>query len=329
MPTNLPPEAAEVESRYRAAKTTSDKIACLEEFIAVIPKHKGTDKLRADLRRRLSKLRESSSKEKKKGSRQESSFHIDKEGAGQVVVVGPTNVGKSALVAKLTHANPEVMDAPLTTWNPTPGMMPFENIQIQLVDTPPLTRDYIQPEMMELIRTSDFILLVLDLQADTAQQLDDTLSLLEEHHIAPYQSKDSYHDQERLNFIPILVLVNKYDDESYDEDFEICRELLEEDWDLLPVSVTTGRNLDSLKQALFDGLEIIRVFSKPPRKPPDLDSPFVVKMGITVEEFAAKVHQDFSKGLKSSRVWGSATHDGSMVGRDHVLQDGDVVELDI
>ena len=328
MPTNLPPEALEAEQRYRAAQSVAEKIACLEEFISAIPKHKGTDKLRADLRRRLSKLK-SAAQSQKKVSRQESPFQIDKEGAGQVVVVGPANVGKSALVASLTNATPEVADYPYTTWTPTPGMMPMENIQIQLIDTPPLNRDYVEPELIELIRRSDLILLVVDLQGYPIRQLEDTIALLQEHRIMPHHLKDRYTEQRRLTFLPLLVLVNKNDDRSTDEDFEVLCELFEEAWPLLPVSATTGRNLERLKQVVFEWLEIIRVYSKPPGREPDLNAPFVLKKGSTVEEFAGKVHQDFLEQLKSARVWGSGVYDGQMVGRDHVLHDGDVVELRI
>jgi ribosome-interacting GTPase 1 len=328
MPTNLPPEALEAEQRYRAAQSVAEKIACLEEFIGAIPKHKGTDKLRADLRRRLSKLK-SAAQSQKKVSRQESPFYIDKEGAGQVVVVGPANVGKSALVAALTNATPEVADYPYTTWTPTPGMMPMENIQIQLIDTPPLNRDYVEPELIELIRRSDLILLVVDLQGYPIQQLEDTIALLQEYRIMPHHLKDRHTEQRLLTFLPLLVLVNKNDDQSTDEDFEVLCELFEEAWPLLPVSATTGRNLERLKQVVFERLEIIRVYSKPPGKEPDLNAPFVLKKGSTVEEFAGKVHQDFLEQLKSARVWGSGVYDGQMVGRDHVLHDGDVVELRI
>jgi ribosome-interacting GTPase 1 len=328
MPLNLPPEAVEAEQRYRAAKSVAEKIACLEEFISTIPKHKGTDKLRADLRRRLSKLK-SSAQSRIKVSRQGSAFRIDKEGAGQVVVVGPTNVGKSALVATLTNATPEVADSPFTTWKPTPGMMPMENIQVQLVDTPPLNRNYVEPELLDLIRKSDLILLVVDLQADPVEQLEDTIALLQEHRIVPRHLKDRYIEQRRLTFVPLLVLVNKNDDEDSDEDFEIFCKRLEDDWPLLPVSTTAGRNLERLKQVMFERLEIIRVYSKPPEKEPDLSAPFVLKKGSTVTEFAGKVHQDFLERLKSARVWGNGVYDGQMVRRDHVLHDGDVVELRI
>jgi len=328
MPTNLPPEYFEVDRRYRAARSPEEKIACLEELLGTIPKHKGTDKLRADLRRRLSKLKAASQTRKSVG-RQVSAFRIDKEGAGQVVLVGPANVGKSALVAALTNAIPEVADYPFTTWTPTPGMMPVEDIQIQLIDTPPLNKDFVEPELMHLIRRSDLILLVVDLQTYPIEQLDDTIAILQEHRIVPRHRQDRYTEQRRLTFIPLLVVVNKNDDESSDEDLEVLRELLEDDWPLLPVSATTGRHFERLKQAVFERLEIIRVYTKPPGEAPDLSAPFVLKRGSTVGEFAGKVHQDFIQNLKSARVWGSAVYDGQMVSRDHVLQDGDVVELRI
>lgn len=328
MPTNLPPEYFEVDKRYRAATSPAEKIACIEEMLSIIPKHKGTDKLRGDLRRRLSKLK-TASQAKKGVSRRESAYRIDKEGAGQVAVVGPANVGKSALVATLTNATPEVADFPFTTWKPTPGMMPVENIQIQLVDTPPLNRDFVEPELLDLIRRSDLILLMVDLQTDPVEQLEDTTALLSEHRIVPYHLKERYTQQRGMTFIPLLVLANKNDDEHSDEDFEILCELLEDDWPLLPVSATTGRNLELLKQAVFEQLEIIRIYSKAPGKEPDFTAPFVMKKGGTVEDFAGKVHKDFIEKLKIARVWGDGVYDGQPVGLDHVLHDGDVVELHI
>jgi ribosome-interacting GTPase 1 len=328
MPTNLPPEYFEVERRYRAAQSPGEKVACLEELLSTIPKHKGTEKLIGDLRKRLSKLRSAAQTRKGAGKR-DSVFSIDKEGAGQVMIVGPANVGKSALVTALTNATPEVSNAPYTTWRPTPGMMPIENVQVQLVDTPSLGRGFVEPELLNLIRRSDLILLVVDLQADPFQQLDNTVAFLHEHRIVPHHLKDRYIEQRRLTFVPLWVLVNKNDDENSDENFGIFCELLEGSWSLLPISATTGRNLERLKQIVFESLGIMRIYSKAPEKEPDFNSPFVLKTGSTVEEFAGKVHRDFFEKLQSARVWGSALYDGQMVGRDHVLHDGDVVELRI
>jgi ribosome-interacting GTPase 1 len=328
MPANLPPEYLEAEKRYRAAKNPTEKLACLEDMLTLLPKHKGTDKLRADLRRRVSKVKVAS-QAKKGASKRESAFQIDKEGAGQVVVVGPANVGKSALVARLTNANPEVADFPLTTWKPTPGMMPVENIQVQLVDTPPLNRDYVEPELLDLIRRSDLILLVVDLQTDPVQQLEETVHLLEENRIVPSHQRDKYEEERLLKFIPFLVLANKNDDESTDENLEIFRELTDNDWPMISVSTITGRNLEMLKNTLVDKLQIIRVYSKAPGKEPDLTAPFVLKRGSTVEDFAGKVHKDFVDKLKIAKVWGDVVFDGQMVQRDYILRDGDVVELHI
>jgi ribosome-interacting GTPase 1 len=327
MPTNLPPEALEAERRYRAAQSHQEKLASLEEYISLIPKHKGTDRLRADLRKRLSKLKSSS--KGRKGAGRVSPFHIRKEGAGQVAVVGTTNVGKSSLVAALTNATPEVSPSPFSTWRPTPGMMPVENVQIQLIDTPPLNKDYVEPELFNLLRGVDLILLVVDLQAGPIRQLEDSLEVLEEHRIIPLRRKEQFAEQRGLVFKPFLVLVNKNDDERTDEDFEILCELMEEDWGCLPISLTSGRNLEQLKQMVFQRLEIIRVYSRAPGKEPDLTSPFVLKRGSTVADFAEGVHRDFYENLRSARIWGSAAFDGQMVQKDHVLRDGDVVELRI
>jgi len=326
MPTNLPPEAVEAERRYRAAETIDEKIATLEEYISAIPKHKGTDHLRADLRRKLSKLRETA-RSRRRTTKQVSLYHIDREGVGQVVIIGPPNVGKSALVANLTNANPEVAEYPFTTWTPTPGMMEVENVQVQLIDTPPLNREFIEPEMLNLLRRADLILLMVDLQGFPIQEIEDSIAILEENRIVPSHRQEQYQGERRPTVVPLLVLANKCDDERCEEDFEVLCELLEGEWPLLPISVSTGRNIEQMKRAVFEQLGVIRVYAKPPGKEPDLSAPFVLDNGSTVEEFAAKVHRDFVVNLKSARLWGSGTYDGQMVGRDHVLHDGDVVEL--
>jgi small GTP-binding protein len=328
MPTNLPPDALEAERRYREAETVEDKVVALEEYIGLIPKHKGTDHLRADLRRKLSKLKAAAQGRKGSG-KQASAYHIDREGAGQVVVAGTTNVGKSALVAALTNADPEVSEAPYTTWTPTPGMMVVNDVPVQLIDTPPLSRDYVDPEFMNLVRRSDLVLIVIDLQTYPLQELEDAAAILEVHRIVPAHRQERYSSEQRLTFKPFVVVVNKADDEGLDEDWEVLCELLADEWPLVPVSALTGRNLEQLKQMVFERLNVIRVYSKPPGKEPNYNAPFIMKKGGTVEDFAGRVHKDFLDQLKAARVWGSGVHDGQTVSRDHVLHDGDVVELRI
>ena len=179
MPTNLPAEYYDIEERYRAAGSPAEKILYIEEMLSVIPKHKGTDKLRADLRKRLSKLK-TQTDSRKSSSRQVSPYHIDNEGAGSAVVIGPPNVGKSSLVTALTNASPEIAAYPFTTRAPMPGMMLIDNVQVQLIDTPPLNPEVPNPQLIDLIRRSDLVLLVVDLQAYPIAQFQDTLALLED-----------------------------------------------------------------------------------------------------------------------------------------------------
>ncbi|MBN1178045.1 MAG: 50S ribosome-binding GTPase [Anaerolineae bacterium] len=326
MPTNLPADYYKVEEEFRTATSPERKIALLEEMLSIIPKHKGTDRLRGDLRRKLARLKEGAESRKGTG-KQVSLYQIDREGAGQAMVVGMPNTGKSALVAGLTNATPEVADYPFTTWVPTPGMMPIEDVQVQLIDTPPLSQEFIDPDMLSLIRRSDLVLIVIDVQAYPLEQLDETVEILAENRILPPHRAHTYTGQRRVDVIPMLVVVGKTDDEAWDAEFEVLRELLGDEWPLIPLSIVTGRYVDRFKQAIFDALGIIRVYSKPPGKPPDFNRPFVLKQGADVEELAGKVHKDFLEQLKAARVWGSGAFEGQMVGRDHVLHDKDVVEL--
>ncbi len=328
MPTNLPPEYYEVEEKYKAAESPAERIRLLEELISTVPKHKGTDKLRAEMRRRLSKMR-SAAQAKSKISHHQSIFQIDKEGAGQVIIIGVSNVGKSALLTALTNATPEVADYPYTTRAPVPGMMDYEGVPIQLIDTPPLDREYIEPELFDLIRRADIILLMLDLQTYPDEQFKQTMAVLWDHGIAPKRLKDQIETESSMLYIPFIIVANKSDDEASDDLFLVFCELLEEDWACIPISAATGRHLERLKQAIFQGLGIIRVYSKPPGEDVDLGAPFILKKDSTIEEFAGNVHRDFIKHLKLARVWGSTNFEGQMVSRDYVLADGDVVELRI
>jgi len=328
LPANLPPAYFDAENRYREAKTPAGEIAALEEMLAIMPKHKGTDKLKADLRRRISKLK-SKKQEKKKLGRKDRDYKIEREGVGQAVLIGLPNVGKSALVKALTNADPQVADFPNSTWKPTPGMMHFEDIQIQLIDTPPINKEYMESWFFDIARNTDIILIIVDVQTDPMQQLEDTVSFLEEHRIAPRRLSHPYEDKNCWTLLPFLVVANKSDDQSAEENFEIFKSLLEDNWPLIAVSAKTGNNFEALKKTLFNILEIIRVYTKTPGKEPDLTAPFVLKKGSRVEDLALKIHKDFLDNLKYARVWGKQVYDGQMVHKDHILNDGDVVEIHI
>jgi len=328
MPANLPPPYFEAEKRYREAKTPEDKIEALEEMLTIMPKHKGTDKLRADLRRKIAKFK-SQAQQKKGGGKQSTAYQIDKEGAAQVVVMGAPNTGKSSLVGTLSNAQPEVADFPHSTWKPTPGMVPYENIQFQFIDTPPVNRTYVDPWMADLIRRSDLILLLVDLQADPLGQLQETLDVLAQLRIYPDGCPVPQDLPKRPFIKKTLVAVNKVDSQDDLEDFQAFVELAECPLPCVPISTRTGFGLHDLLDRTFEVCDIIRVYTKAPGKEPDRTAPFVLPRRSTLQDLAEKIHKDFVHKLKFARIWGTELFDGQMVQKDYVLQDGDVVEIRI
>ena len=328
MPANLPPHYFEAEKRYREAKNPEEKIEHLEEMLTIMPKHKGTDKLRADLRRKISKFK-AQSQQKKGASRRETAYSIDREGAAQVTVIGPPNTGKSSLVTALTNATPEVADFPHTTWKPTPGMAPFENIQFQLIDTPPITREFMDPWMGDLIRRAEILMVLLDLQGDPLQQFEDTFAILKDLRVFA-EGMPVPGDLKKVPFMKkILVVVNKVDGPEAEEDFQVFLELAEVGLPVLGISVYTRHHLEALIEKIYQMSGIIRVYTRAPGKEHKQDAPFVVPRESTLEELASKIHKDFASKLKFARIWGDQVFDGQMVQRDYVLQDGDVVEIHI
>jgi ribosome-interacting GTPase 1 len=328
MPANLPPMYFDAEKRFREARTPESKIEALEEMLTIMPKHKGTDKLRADLRRRIAKLKELA-QQKKGGAKRDAAYVVEKEGAAQVLVVGAPNTGKSSLVAALTNASPEVGEFPHTTWRPTPGMAPYENIQFQLVDTPPITRDYLDPGMSDLMRRTDILLILVDLHDDPLQQLEESLTILQELRIYPVDFPIPGSLKKPPFIKKILVAANKVDNEDHLEDYHAFLELSEVDLPCTWISSGSGRNLNGLLQSLYELSGIIRVYTKVPGKEPNKKAPFVLPKMATLEELAAKIHKDFVSKLKFAKIWGTGVFDGQMVQRDYVLQDGDVVEIHI
>jgi ribosome-interacting GTPase 1 len=326
MPTNLPPDYFEIEKRFRTAETVEERITLLKEMMSVVPKHKGTDHLRADLRKRLAKLNQETQSQKSK-SKRDSIFRIPKAGAGQILLVGPSSVGKTSLWRALTGTGGADAAIPGMTWEPTAAMMPLGNIELQLVDTPPLSRDFSEPRLRDLIRRADMLLLVVDLEQDPIEQLEETADLLQDYRILPRHLQAETFADSPVTVLPILVLVNKCDRAADVEVYSLFCALLDDEWPCLPVSAVSGRNLESLKEKVFSQLELIRVYTKMPGQAPDLTTPFAFRKGSTVEDLAGKIHKDILQNMKYARVWGTIVHDGQMVQRDYQMQDGDVVEI--
>jgi uncharacterized protein len=328
MPANLTPQYLEVEKRFREAKGTEEKLAALEEMLAVIPKHKGTEHLRGDLKRRLAKLKDDAEQARRR--RGGFSISVDSEGAGQVVLVGPPNSGKSALVSILSKAPTEVGEYPFTTRKPIAGMMPYVNVQIQLVDLPAVSDTYMEPWVPSLVRPADLCLLVGDLASGAVlEELEQVLAILERGKlklVAPGDAKAPEFGWARKRAI---LVANKADAPGAEDTLEILRSVYDSRFPVVSVSAQTGQGLEALRRAIYDSLNIVRVYCKPPGEEPSMKSPVVLPRGSTVLEMAESIHKDFAHQLKYARIWGSGKFDGQRVQRDYIVQEGDIIEIHI
>ena len=326
MPANLPPQYFEAEKRYRSAREPDEKIAALEAMLAIMPRHKGTDRLHAVLRRKIAKF--SQEAERKSATARRAGFYITREGAGQVMLIGPANTGKSRLLAALTEAIPEVAEYPFTTKIPMPGMMKFEDIQIQLVDTPPIGRKEVRILLANVLRNADLIAIVVDLSLEPVSQIEAALQGLREARIEPLTDDE-------LQVTPgsyarkMLIVGNKNDSADSSRNWERLRSQYVKLFPLVSISAREGRGLEEFKKTIYQALNIIRVYTKTPGSKADLTDPMVVEKGTTLEEAAEALHKDFYQNLKYAVIWGSGKYDGQRVSKGHVLQDGDIVEFHI
>ncbi|HSJ06413.1 MAG TPA: GTPase [Longimicrobiales bacterium] len=341
MPANLTPVYREAEAAYKAAVSREEKLAALEEMLRVIPKHKGTEKLQADLRSRIAKLKREPAK--KAGAGRGTSHRIPAEGAGQVVLIGPPNAGKSSLVCRLTKAQPLVAEYPMTTREATPGMMPFGDIAFQLVDLPPLCDEHVENWVYDIIRGADLAWVVLPIDdppggLETAERLLAARAIELVPVSGPFggqaapEDGDGHDDADGgrrpgWTRLPAFLVVTGMDRPAAADDLEVATELLGDGWTVTGISTVTGAGLGVLGDRTFDALDVIRVYTKEPGHEADRERPFTLPRGATVEALARAIHGDIADGLKSARIWGPSAFDGQRVRGDHVLADGDVVEL--
>jgi len=327
MPANLPPTYHAAEDRYRAAVTPEEKLVALEEMLRLMPKHKGTDKLQADLKSRIAKLKP---QPRKKKVTRGFSHHIPKEGAGQVALVGPPNSGKSALVRGLTHAHPQVAEYPMTTRDATPGMMAFEDTAFQLVDLPPICDEHVEAWVYDCIRTADMTWLVLTAESSLeGLELVERLLATKAIALTPVGATPPAEPRPGWTYKKALMVVTGLDRPGAREDLELLDELLEIPWPKLGVSSVSGEGVAALGRQTFEALGVIRVYSKQPGKPADREQPFTVARGSTVGELARTIHQELAEHFQFARVWGAQVFDGQKVRSNHVLNEGDVVEIHI
>jgi ribosome-interacting GTPase 1 len=328
MPANLTADYLDAEKAYKAAKTSDEKLVCLQRMLATVPKHKGTEKLQADIKRRIAQLKDLLERQtRKKGP----SMRIKPAGAGQIALAGPPNSGKSTFLKQMTHAEPEIADYPFTTREPIPGMMHYMDVPIQVLDLPPISPDHSETFVFDNIRGADGVILLLDAAAlDPLEDLIRILEILKQKKIELIPpDEDPEENPAGVMKIRAIVALNKIDLDPQEVIFELLREMSPVVLPIYAISAMRNLHLEPLRKTVFDLLHVIRIYSKEPGKEPDLRTPFTVPAGSTVMDFAETLHKDFTTRLKAARVWGSARFDGQVVQHDHILQDGDIVELSI
>jgi ribosome-interacting GTPase 1 len=324
MPANLTPEYFKAEKWFREATTAEEKVLALEQMLRVMPKHKGTDHLRADLRRKLSKLKEAPSKKGK--AKHVDIFHIPRSGSGQIVLLGTPNSGKSSIVAALTNAKVNVADFPFATGAPVPGMVKFEDVPIQLVDMPPITAEYLAPGQVGTYRNCDVIAIVIDLSANVGEQMQICLDFLESRNLL-IDAETSAVDEHGNVLAKRAFCICTKSDIAKPGAVEVLKQSCKRRFEFVEISTESGIGLDKLSAMLFSLLNIIRIYAKPPGKPADMTDPFTLPAGATVMDLANAIHRELAGKLKFARIWGTGVYDGQNAQRNHILNDKDIIEL--
>lgn len=330
MAVNLTPQYLEAEAEYKKAQSAEERLACLKKMWTLLPKHKASEKLQAELKTKMSNLKEEVEKEKKAPKKSGVSYKVPKQGAGQYVILGAPNVGKSRLLTRLTRATPEVAPYPFTTREPHVGMMDWEDVRVQLIDLPPVTPDYCENYVQSMTQNADAALLVVDLGDDdgpfAADAVIDKLASVKA--ILVRELPPDFPDP-TARYTRTMIVANKQDAEGGADRLDILREMFEQRFPIHAVSAEPGQGIEDLRTEIYRFLKVIRVYTKQPGKPPDTTSPFTCAEGSTLVQMAELVHRDFAENLKSARIWGSGVFDGQSVGREHILHDKDIVELHV
>ena len=297
-------------------------------MLSLMPKHKGTDRMRAELRTKIAKFYQEAEKRPFVAKRGSQLYYVRKEGAGQVSLVGLANVGKSQLVSMLTLAAPQVADYPFTTQLPIPGMMEYENIQIQLVDLPAMTAPEVGSWLPNIVKNADLLLIVVDVIQDPVAQLETVIEWLAKHRMAV--SNELGEPPVGMTHVKkAMVVANKVDSGDVRGKPESLVSRYRGRFTVIPVSARRGDGLEQLREGVCKALDVVRVYTKPPGGKADLTEPSVVRRGSTVGDVAETVRKDFARNLKYAQVWGSGKFDGQRGRRDYILQEGNIVELHI
>jgi ribosome-interacting GTPase 1 len=330
MAVNLTPQYLEAEAEYKRAQTAEERLECLKKMWSLVPKHKASEKLQAELKTKLSAAREEVERERKSPKKGGVSHKIPRQGAGQVILLGGPNAGKSRILTRLTRATPEVAPYPFTTREPLPGMMDWEDVRVQLIDTPPITADFLEGYLSSLVRAADAAVLVVDLGDDEGPfAAEAVLERLAGVHTLLVGEPPADNPDPAVQHVKTLLAANKSALPGAADRLEIVREMFGGRFPILVLDAESGAGLEELRTAIYRMLNVIRIYGKRPGKPADTSTPFTCPVGSTVLRLAEIVHRDFADKLKSARVWGTGVFDGQTVTRDHVLHDKDIVELHV
>jgi hypothetical protein len=307
MAVNLPPHYHDAEARYKKAQSPEDKLAALREMWVLLPKHKASEKVQADLKTKISELTDQI-EQAKAGPKKAApgTFKFPRQGAGQVVFVGPPNAGKSLLLTKLTKAHAGGRPVPVHDARAGPGddglrgrarptdrpaaghRRPLRNLR----DRPDAggRRGGAVPRPVGRRRPGGDARRPRPPEAGAAR--------------AGAARRPADRRPDHLH-APDGAGGDKVDDDASDIRLEIAREEFGTRFPLVVASAERGDGLDVLRKALYDALGVMRVYTKQPGKPADMTNPFTPPVGSTVADLAGKVHRDLEDAVKSARVWGA------------------------
>lgn len=331
MAANLTPQYLKAEEEYRRAQTPEEELRWLQVMLAEIPKHKASEKMQVMLKTKISDVKKEIESSKGASKKVGKSVKIPRQGAGTCVIIGGPNAGKSQLLSFYTKAKPEVAPYPFTTQTASPGMMAWKDVFVQLIDTPPITPDFFGSYLYGYIRGAELVLLMVDLGDDDGiQQCQDVLDRLQntKTRLAPESGLDE--DDVGLSYTKTYLVLNKCDLPDFQDRLDLFHEFCKTPFREFCVSATDGTGTEELRDAIYEAMNVIRVYTKQPtKKAPDMDKPFTLKAGDTIFDLCDQIHKDYASRFKSARVWGEGVHDGTTVKGDYVLHDCDIVELTI